>query len=148
MTEPTAHQLDDVAAVFDQYRQHYGHAVVPSQTLAWLSDEIGHGRLRVFAARGGARLVGLATAVSGPASLTLSHFWQLRDLYVVPGARRRGVGRALVEAVRAAADAAGAIRLSVQTEPDNAAALQLYRACGFAPVEDLSVLSLPLQRPS
>ena len=60
--------------------------------------------------------------------------------------RRRGVARALVGAVGQAATAAGAIRLSVQTEPGNIAALQLYRACGFVAVEDLQTLALPLQR--
>ncbi|HKB38431.1 MAG TPA: GNAT family N-acetyltransferase, partial [Gemmataceae bacterium] len=79
-----------------------------------------------------------------PASLRLGCSWQLRDLYVVPGARRRGVARALVGAVRQAATAARAIRLSVQTERGNIAALQLYRTSGFAQVEDLQILVLPL----
>jgi ribosomal protein S18 acetylase RimI-like enzyme len=65
---------------------------------------------------------------------------------VSPWARRCGAGRALVGAVRAAACAAGAIRLSVQTEPGNTAALALYRASGFLLVEDLHVLSLDLPR--
>jgi GNAT superfamily N-acetyltransferase len=146
LIEPTAAQLADVAAVFDQYRQHYSHAAVPGQTLAWMQSQIGRGRLNVFTAYNGDDLAGLATTVSVPASLTLTCFWQLRDLYVVPHARRQGIGCALVGAVRAAAETAGAIRLSVQTEPGNAAALQLYRANAFAPVEDLCILSLPLQR--
>jgi GNAT superfamily N-acetyltransferase len=145
LIEPTAGQLADVAAVFDQYRQHYRCAVVPGQTLAWMRDQIGSGRMNVFTARSGDDLAGLATTVCVPASLTLSCSWQLRDLYVVPDTRRQGIGRALVGAVRAAAEAAGAIRLSVQTEPGNAAALQLYRASAFAPVEDLCILSLPLK---
>jgi GNAT superfamily N-acetyltransferase len=56
------------------------------------------------------------------------------------------VARALVSAVRQAATAAGAIRLSVQTEPGNIAALQLYRTNGFVPVGDIQILALPLQR--
>jgi hypothetical protein len=50
-----------------------------------------------------------------------------------------------VSAVSAAAVAAGAIHLSVQTEPDNSPALRLYAASGFAPAEDLHVLILDLQ---
>jgi GNAT superfamily N-acetyltransferase len=145
LIEPTAAQLIDVAEVFDQYRQHYAQPVVPGQTLAWLIDHAGHGRLTVFTAHIGENLVGLATTVALPASLRLRCYWQLRDLYVMPTARRRGAARALLAAVRAAATAAGAIRLSVQTEPGNTAALQLYRANGFVPVEDLRILMLPLQ---
>ena len=39
---------------------------------------------------------------------------------------------------------AGALRLSLQTEPDNAAALALYRQCGFTINADLTTLSLTL----
>ena len=144
LTKPAADQLGDVAEVFDQYRRHYGQPVVAGQTLAWLSDHTGHGRLSVFVAHVGEDLAGLATTVVVPASLRLRCSWQLRDLYVVPGARRRGAARALVGAVRQAATAAGAIRLSVQTEPGNIAALQLYRTSGFVPVEDIKILAVPL----
>jgi hypothetical protein len=54
------------------------------------------------------------------------------------------VARALVAAVRRAATAAGAIRLSVQTESGNLPALQLYRTSDFVPVGDIQVLALPL----
>jgi GNAT superfamily N-acetyltransferase len=144
LTRPTAEQLASVAEVFDQYRRHYGQPVVAGQTLAWLSDHTSHRRLSVFVAHARADLAGLATTVVVPASLRLGCSWQLRDLYVVPDARRRGVARALVGAVRQAATAAGAIRLSVQTEPSNIAALQLYRTSGFVPVEDIQILALPL----
>src|SRR5262245_61371269 len=146
LTKPTAEQLVDVAEVFDQYRRHYGQPVVAGQTLAWLSDHTSHRQLSVFVAHIGEDLAGLATTVALPASLRLGCSWQLRDLYVVPGARRRGVARALVGAVRQAATAAGAIRLSVQTEPSNIAAVQVYRTSGFVPVEDIRTLALPLQR--
>jgi GNAT superfamily N-acetyltransferase len=145
LNEPTGDQLADVAELFDEYRKHYRQAVVPGQTLAWMRSHIGVGQLNIFAAHAAQNLVGVATTVSIPASLTLSCFWQLRDLYVMPGARRQGVAGALVGAVRAAAEAAGAIRVSVLTEPGNAAALRLYGANGFLPEEDLCVLSLPLQ---
>lgn len=145
LIEPTPAQLSDVAEVFDEYRQHYAQPVVPGQTLAWLIDHAGHRRLTVFSARIGEDLAGLATTAMMPASLQLGCSWQLRDLYVRPSSRRRGAARALLDAVRAAAAAAGALRLSVQTEPGNNAALQLYRTSGFVPVEDLQILMLPLQ---
>jgi GNAT superfamily N-acetyltransferase len=131
LTEPAAEQLVGVAELFDQYRRHYGQPVVAGQTLAWLSNHTSHRQLSVFVGHVGEDLAGLATTMALPASLRLGCSWQLRDLYVVPGARRRGVARALVGAVRQAATAAGAIRLSVQTEPSNIAALQLYRTSGF-----------------
>jgi GNAT superfamily N-acetyltransferase len=144
LTAPAADQLAGVAAVFDQYRRHYGQPVVAGQTLAWLTEQAGHRRLAIFAAHAGEDRAGLATTVVVPASLRLGCSWQLWDLYVVPGARRRGVARALVGAVRRAATAAGAIGLSVQTESGNLAALQLYRTSEFVPVGDIQILALPL----
>src|SRR5215467_3697452 len=145
LTEPTADQLPDVAEAFDQYRRHYGQPIVAGQTLAWLIDHTSRRQLAVFTAHIGEDLAGLATAVALPATLRLGCSWRLRDLYVVPGTRRRGVARALVGAVRKAATAARAIRLSVQTESGNIAALQLYRTGSFAQVGDLQILALPLQ---
>lgn len=79
-----------------------------------------------------------------PASLRLSHFWQIRDLFVVPDHRRLGVGGALLASVRAAAISAGAIRLSLQTEADNTSALRLYAECDYALVEGYQSLTLSL----
>ena len=123
LVRPTAADLSAAAEVLDQYRRHYREPVVEGQAVAWLAGQMSCGGLRVFTAHVGEDLVGIATAVTLPASLRLGCYWQLRDLYVVPGARRCGAGRALVSAVRIAASAAGAIRLSVQTEPANTAAV-------------------------
>lgn len=138
------------AEVFDRYRSHYGQPTDLDRTLAWMSEMVDALRLTVFVARPRAgdttEPVGVATAVTTPASLALGTFWQLRDLYVVPEARRAGIARELVVAVRDAARSAGAIRVSLITEPDNSAALALYRDLGFTVVEGLATLSLGLGR--
>ena len=72
------------------------------------------------------RPVGLAHYVFHP------HGWQaeptcyLQDLYADPDARGAGVGRALIEAVHAAADARGARGVYWTTAHDNHAARRLY----------------------
>ncbi len=88
--------------------------------------------------------IGLATSHEVPASLVMGRFWQLRDLYVLPESRRGGVAGALLSAVRGAAVAAGATRLSLVTESDNLPALSLYRQRGFTSVEGLVSLDLDL----
>lgn len=147
LLDPTdAAALRDVAEVFDEYRQHYGEPSARGQTGDWLKDQIDHQRLEVFMARLDSALVGVATTVATPASLRLTHYWQIRDLYVVSDARRRGVARALLDSVQAAAVAAKASRVSIQTETHNAAALRLYQASGFTVVEGLETLMLPLHQ--
>ena len=88
--------------------------------------------------------VGFATTTTVPASLRLGRFWQIRDLFVVPSRRRLGAGRALLGLVRAAATGAGASRLAVRTEADNAAALRLYAESGYTAVEGYRSLTLEL----
>ena len=59
----------------------------------------------------------------------------LEDLYVLPSARSRGIGKALIEWLRNAMRAEGWARLYWMTREDNARARQLYdqfaRADGF-----------------
>jgi ribosomal protein S18 acetylase RimI-like enzyme len=87
---------------------------------------------------------GFITATVMPASLTLGTAWSIRDLYVAPQHRRRGIARALLRHILDDARAAGASRISLQTEAGNAPALALYMTAGFRPVDGLKPLSLTL----
>ncbi|WP_211348758.1 GNAT family N-acetyltransferase [Nocardioides litoris] len=144
--------LGAAAELLAEYRGHYAaDPAAPRAVLDWLVEVVGSGMLAVVVARddepGEPGPVGLATTHVVPATLALGRSWQLRDLYVRPSARRRGVAGALVAAVRTAAEEAGATRLSLVTEDDNQAALRLYAHLGFAPVEGLTSLGVDL-RPS
>lgn len=57
---------------------------------------------------------------------------EILTLAVDPAARRRGLGRALVDAASGAAQMAGARTLFLEVAHDNAPALALYEAAGFA----------------
>ncbi|HEX4858509.1 MAG TPA: GNAT family N-acetyltransferase [Usitatibacteraceae bacterium] len=83
----------------------------------------------------------------GHAVLTLRHSMEfggpaghVDDLYVAPGARRGGVGLALLEALRDHAARCGVLGLFVEVGADNAAAQALYRRSGFAPAAGDRVL--------
>jgi GNAT superfamily N-acetyltransferase len=54
----------------------------------------------------------------------------MNDLYVVPHARGRGVGRGLIEASRGVAGERGAHHLEWSTAPDNETAQRLYDSTG------------------
>jgi ribosomal-protein-alanine N-acetyltransferase len=65
----------------------------------------------------------LARAIAGEA--------EILTIAVAPGARRSGLGRALVEAVCGLAGQSGAQTLFLEVAVDNAAAIGLYTAAGF-----------------
>jgi GNAT superfamily N-acetyltransferase len=138
-------KLEALAEIFDQYRAHCGEAPDASGSAYWLDENLGTSRLRVFVAEESRRFVGFAITLDIPASLRLGHFWQIRDLFVLPTHRRLGVGRALLAAVRTAAIASNALRLVVQTEDDNDPALRLYADSGYTLIKGYCSLMLPLR---
>jgi GNAT superfamily N-acetyltransferase len=143
LAAPARRELEALAEIFDQYRAHYGEAPDASGSAYWLDENLGTSRLRVFVAEESGRFVGFAITMDVPA-LRLGHFWQIRDLFVIPTHRRLGVGRALLASVRAAAIASSALRLVVQTEDDNDPALRLYADSGYALIKGYCSLMLPL----
>lgn len=100
--------------------------------------------MNAFVAEDDSTVVGFVTSVRIPASLRLGHYWQIRDLFVLPGHRREGIALSLLDAVRSAADVSGALRLALQTEEENEAAMNLYRSAGYVPVTGYRSLILPL----
>lgn len=76
------------------------------------------------------RLVGLVHYIFHAHNWEPAGVCYLQDLYAAPEARGRGVGRALIEAVYAAADARGAASVYWMTETDNATARRLYDRIG------------------
>ena len=76
------------------------------------------------------RLVGIVHYIFHRSCWTEGPYCYLQDLYADPSVRGRGVGRALIEAVYAAADAKGAPYVYWLTQEFNATARQLYDRVG------------------
>jgi predicted acetyltransferase len=74
--------------------------------------------------------------------------WSIAEFWVQPDHRRRGVGRAAVEAVAGLGSAEGAAFLEAKVHPANREALLFWLAVGFSEVEkpptDVTVTRRPL----
>jgi GNAT superfamily N-acetyltransferase len=71
-------------------------------------------------------LVGLAHFLFHRSTTTVEPVCYLQDLFADPAQRGKGVGRALIEGVYAAARAAGSTRVYWHTHESNATAMRLY----------------------
>jgi GNAT superfamily N-acetyltransferase len=71
-------------------------------------------------------LIGLVHCVLHRGTWTIGDFCYLEDLFTAPAARKRGVGRALIEAVYARADELKCERVYWLTHETNTTARKLY----------------------
>lgn len=78
------------------------------------------------AARSDGVLLGIVHYLFHPVTWSAGPRCYLEDLFTAPEARGRGVGRALIEAVYAAADRRGADQVYWLTQDSNATARRLY----------------------
>lgn len=122
------------ARLLHEFNSEYGWPMPPLEQLAPRIEElIQAGEALVLLVGGdlGLAIVRLRQALISPG---LDAY--LEELYVVPGRRGEGLGRALLEATMEAARAAGAERIELGTSTADTAARGLYESCGFTNLED------------
>lgn len=88
---------------------------------------------RTFLAFCGTEAMGLAICFLGYSSFHARPLLNVHDLAVVPQARGRGIGRALLRAIEEEARQCGCCRLTLEVRADNAVARRLYQDFGFDP---------------
>jgi aminoglycoside 6'-N-acetyltransferase I len=102
---------------------------VPESFLGTLHEAVEAGELEVLAARAEGRVVGVAILAYRLSISAAGPFASIEDLYVRPEERRRGVGRALLEAVKKRCATRGVSYVEAQVEGEEAAAF--YTALGY-----------------
>lgn len=116
---------DDLAWMADQERVIFGAA---AWSLSLIREDFRYGTTRYRGAQVDGALVGYAVyGYDGD-------IFQLLNLAVVPGARRGGVARALMDDVFAEARSLSEHHVWLEVAVTNTAALALYRAYGFETV--------------
>ena len=123
--------LDQLAHLFDQYRQFYECPPDLSAAKNWIAENFERGRSTIFAAGDGHQLAGFTQLYPALCSVDLVEYFVLYDLFVAPSARRQGIARALMNAASEWAEAQGAARLDLETARDNYPGQALYRDLGY-----------------
>jgi len=123
--------LDEAAALFDQYRQFQGQRSDPAAARAFLSARFDHGESIVFIAAADRQPLGFAQLYPSFSSVSLKRVFIVNDLFVGEAGRRRGVATRLLDALEAYAWSLDASRISLNVARPNATAQALYEARGW-----------------
>jgi ribosomal protein S18 acetylase RimI-like enzyme len=123
--------LPAVAELFDLYRQFYKQAPDAEGARAFIAArQARQESVILLAETGTGPLAGFCQLYPSFCSVEAAPIYVLYDLFVRPGARQGGVGRALLAAeARAAAD--GKVRMDLTTARSNQAAQALYESLGW-----------------
>ena len=128
----TADDLDALTALFDAYRVFYKQPSDMAGARAFLAERFAREESVIFLAcdEAGAA-IGFTQLYPSFTSAGMQRIYILNDLFVAQGARRQGVGTALLDAATSFAREAGAARLALSTAFDNLAAQSVYEAHGW-----------------
>jgi ribosomal protein S18 acetylase RimI-like enzyme len=127
--------VDAIAPLFDAYRQFYRKPSDLAGAHSFLSERLKRDESVLFVAfvqsGSSSQAVGFVHLYPVFSSLSMRPQWILSDLYVVPEARKKGVGAALMNRARELARATGADGLMLETAVDNLTAQKLYEALDY-----------------
>ena len=127
-----ARDREDWARLWTGYLQFYETSVAPEVYDSTFARLLGDDPrdFNCFVAELDGKLVGLTHYLFHRHAWRIEEVCYLQDLYADPEVRGTGVGRALIEAVYAAADAQGAPAVYWLTQEFNSTARQLYDRIG------------------
>lgn len=123
--------LDELAVLFDQYRQFQGQRSDPVAARRFLRERFDHGESVVFICSDDASSVGFAQLYPSFSSVSLSRVFILNDLFVTEAGRRKGVAAALLSAIEAHAWQLDSSRVTLNVARGNVDAQKVYEARGW-----------------
>lgn len=123
--------LDLLVPLFDAYRIFYEQSPDLDGARSYLQERLSYLESVIFLALDGETGLGFTQLYPSFTSVRMRRLWILYDLYVKHDARRRGIGRALMERAKTFAQSTGAQRLELSTAVDNWPAQTLYESLGY-----------------
>lgn len=145
ITQASEEHMDFIVPLFMAYSAFYGQSPAPDRARAYIEDGLARGESVIFLAWRGRGIpdtrspasvepdeaVGFAQLHPSRSSAFLTRRWILNDLFVLPVARRIGVGATLLEHIREFALESGAKDIWLRTACDNVPAQVLYESQGW-----------------
>lgn len=128
----TLADLDVVATLFDAYRHFYEQAPDADLARRFIGERMERRESVVLLACGAdEQIVGFCQLYPSFCSVEAQPIYALYDLFVIPEARRRGVGSLLLQAAREQAAIDGKARMDLTTAKTNKIAQSVYESLGW-----------------
>lgn len=135
--------LPALGELFDEYRQFYALPSDLEKSTSYLAARLrAHDSTVLVAVDEADQPCGFTQLYPTWCSLLAGPVYVLYDLYVAPGARQRGIGRALLQAAVEQARGDGKLRLTLSTARTNLTAQSLYESLGWQRDEEFYVYNL------
>src|SRR5262249_21395141 len=131
--------------LFDAYRRFYELPGDLALAERFIRDRLTNDESVVFLAEEDGVALGFTQLYPSFSSGAAARIFVLNDLFVVPEARKTGVGSALLDAAAEFGRANGAVRLTLSTRLANAAAQSLYESQGWERDREFCHYKLELQ---
>lgn len=124
--------LDTLVPLFDGYRQFYKQAADLGRARAFLAERfVNDESILLLACDEKGEGLGFTQLYPLFSSVRTVRIYLLNDVFVIPGARRYGVAKALLSSAAEHTRTLGAASLWLQTAQDNLPAQALYESLGW-----------------
>jgi ribosomal protein S18 acetylase RimI-like enzyme len=129
--QATLKELDDVTALFNDYRIFYGQPSDRESAKEFIAARIRGNESVIFLAIDGEKPVGFVQLYPIFTSVGMKRKWLLNDLFVNESSRRHGVGRALMNQAKQFAMETNSAGILLETAKDNHKAQALYESLDY-----------------
>ena len=123
--------IEGISHLFDLYRVFYEQPSDRAGAKTFLKERLEKEESVIFFAADLQGYLGFVQLYPTFSSISMQRTWVLNDLYVLTGARNRGVGSLLLERAQEFALQTGAKGISLSTAINNETAKRLYRKHGY-----------------
>ena len=137
--------LDEVARLFDLYRQFYEQKPDLEACRDYLGKRLQRDESVIFAARNDdGEFLGFTQLYHGFCSVAMGETITLYDLYVEAQARRMGIAEKLMNRAREYAESCGVAFMTLETATDNYPGQALYEKLGWERDTEFYTYHLPI----
>ena len=127
----TPEDLNQLAVLFDEYRQFYGASSNLKQSYNFLKQRFENKESVIFIHVKDDVFTGFVLLYLGFSSVACSNYYILDNVYVTPVYRRQGSARQLIDTAILFARHENALRISLETQRTNIESRRLYESMGF-----------------